>query len=61
MKGALIDGCFTEKTYRNLIGFLVLCRECYARSQRNLSADNAVTTKEVDVLVEHMHRPALAL
>src|SRR5436190_304202 len=60
MKGALINGCFTEKAKRNSICFLVLRRKRDAGSQRDLSAYNGVAAEKIDPLVEHVHRSALA-
>jgi hypothetical protein len=60
MKGALIDGCFTEIAKRNSICFLVLRRKRDAGRQRDLSAHNGVAAEKIDPLVEQVHRSALA-
>src|SRR5215467_3234680 len=56
MEGPLIHGRFTKETQGDLIRFPVLAGEGDARRQRNLSADNRMTAKKIDVRIEQVHR-----
>jgi hypothetical protein len=61
VKCTLVDCCFAKETKRDLIGAFVFRSKGNTGGQCDLAADNGVSAKKINFLVEHMHRPALAL
>src|SRR5262249_44257311 len=58
---ALIGGAVAEERHAHIAGVSIAVGKGYADPERNIGADNAVSTVEALLFGEHVHRAALAL
>ena len=61
VEGAVVDRCLAHEAHDDLIATAILDRETDTGRDRNVSADDAMSTQKAERFVEHMHRAALAL
>ncbi len=60
MKSADVDRRLTKEADANLIAAAIRDRERYASSDRNVAAHDSMPAKKIQLLVEEVHRTALA-
>ena len=61
MEGAVVHGGLTHEAHDDLITTAILDGESHAGGDRDMTTHDAVSTEKAEQLVEHVHRPALAL